>query len=100
MHEASHSDGDHPHQTVDWNILVNGVSRQASLHLSSTRLNACISVNLPAIHAPRDEQLQMIDTIAPMMVRQTGHPGTLDGDDIIVLSQPLPPFETPDTYAG
>jgi len=85
---------------MDWDILVNGLSRQASLHLSSSRLNACLSANLPPVHAPADQQLQMVQQMAPMMVQQVGHPGSVDGDDVIVLSQPIPPWETLDSYNG
>lgn len=90
----------HPHGTADWDILVNGVSHTASLHISSPRLNACVSANLPPVHAPEDQQLQMVEQMAPMMVQQSGHHGTLDGDGVVVLSQPIPPWESPDTYDG
>lgn len=97
LHKAG---GDNPHQVVDWDILVNGASRQASLHLSSSRLNACLSAHLPPVHAPADEQLQMIQAMAPLIAQQVGHPGSVDGDDVVVFSQPIPPWETLGTYNG
>lgn len=87
-------------RSADVHVFVDGTSRQASMHVSSSMVSACITGVVPNVPHPREDQLQMIEAMTPIMVRQEGHRGSLDGEDVIVLTPPLLPWETIDDYDG
>jgi hypothetical protein len=64
-------------------LHINGEHGQASFHLASPILNACLQVDIPAPpinHDMMDMQLQQAQQIATMQVQQMGHHFTVDGE--------------------
>lgn len=99
LHEADPASAPLP-TSADIDLLVDGTLHQASLRVSSAMANACITGVVPDEPHPLEDQLQMIEAMTPIMVRQEGHRGSLDGEDVIVLTPPLLPWQTVDDYNG
>jgi hypothetical protein len=72
-------------------LHINGEHGQASFHLASPILNACLQVDVPAPpinHDMMDMQLQQAQQIATMQVQHLGNHFTVDGDAGVGIAMP------------
>lgn len=97
LHEVDRS---HLDRTVDWELLVDGTMRRATLRISSSRLDVCISSLLPTLHLPQKQQLLSIDKTVSRMIQESGYHGHLDGADVLVLPQDMFAWNTIDVNDG
>jgi hypothetical protein len=77
-----------PGHEIQEELHINGAHGQASFHLASPILNACIQVDVPAPpinHDMMDMQLQQAQQIATMQAQHRGQIVEVDGDQCVGL---------------